>query len=273
MQSETVAGYKAFNEHFQCTPKNEVFQYEVGKTYEEPNAVLCKSGFHFCENPLDLFGYYPPTGRFAEIHAEQVSERDPDDDSKRAAKKLTIVAEISLAHLLGLGVKFILERVQWDNARATNTGYRSAATNTGYRSAATNTGNRSAATNTGYQSAATNTGDQSAATNTGYRSAATNTGYQSAATNTGYQSAATNTGDQSAATNTGDEGCAVSLGIEGRAKGALGCWLTLAEWRVTKNDEWHRIDVKTKKVDGKRIKPDRFYQLKGGKFVEAQNGE
>jgi hypothetical protein len=237
MQSETVAGYKAFNEHFQCTPKNEVFQYEVGKTYEEPNAVLCKSGFHFCENPLDLFGYYPPTGRFAEIHAEQVSERDPDDDSKRAAKKLTIVAEISLAHLLGLGVKFILERVQWDNARATNTGYRSAATNTGYRSAATNTGNRSAATNTGYQSAATNTGDQSAATNTG------------------------------------DEGCAVSLGIEGRAKGALGCWLTLAEWRVTKNDEWHRIDVKTKKVDGKRIKPDRFYQLKGGKFVEAQNGE
>ena len=190
------------------------------------------------------------------------------------------------------------------HSAATNTGYQSAATNTGDQSAATNTGNYSAATNTGYQSAATNTGDQSAATNTGNRSAATNTGDQSAATNTGYHSAATNTGDRSAATNTGDrsaatntgnysaatntgyhsaatntgdrsaaivegkESIALATGIKSKAKGKIGCFIVLAEWKEI-NYEYHIVDVKSAKVDGENIKEDTFYTLKDGKFVEA----
>jgi hypothetical protein len=82
--------------------------------------------------------------------------------------------------------------------------------------------------------------------------------------------AATNTGDSSAATNTGEEGCAISLGIEGRARGAVGCWLTLAEWKKQK-DRWHRVDVKTVRVDGEAIKADTFYMLQDGKFVEARS--
>ena len=66
----------------------------------------------------------------------------------------------------------------------------------------------------------------------------------------------------------GKEGCAISLGIEGEAKGAIGCWLTLAEWKKLE-DEWHRVDVKTVRVDGKKIKADTFYVLCGGKFKEA----
>ena len=94
-------------------------------------------------------------------------------------------------------------------------------------------------------------------------------GCRSAATNTGYRSAATNTGDRSAATNTGKEGCAISLGIDGRASGAVGCWLTIAEWQRDSNGEWHRLDVQTRRVDGERIKADTFYVLRGGEFVEA----
>ncbi len=174
-----------------------------------------------------------------------------------------------------------------DQSAATNTGYQSAATNTGYRSAATNTGYQSAATNTGYQSAATNTGDRSAATNTGDRSAATNTGYRSAATNTGYQSAATNTGDrsaatntgyQSAATNTGDqsaatvegkESVAISLGIEGKAKGKVGCFIVLADWKEIYG-EWHRVNVLSLPVDGEKIKADTFYTVKNSVVVECE---
>jgi hypothetical protein len=283
-----MKGYKGFNEKFQCTPGGKVFQYEVGKEYEHEGDVdWCKKGFHFVENPLLVFHFYPPTGRFAEVDGDGVSDKT-DETTKRVAKRLHIKAELSLSALIGLGVKFILDKVDFTNAPATNTGYhsaatntgdqsaatntgdQSAATNTGTRSAATNTGDQSAATNTGDHSAATNTGDQSAATNTGDQSAATNTGYQSAATNTGTRSAATNTGDQSAATNTGEEGCAVSLGIEGKAKGAVGCWLTIAEWKQDKEYNWHRIDVQTKKVDGKKIKADTFYVLKDGKFVEVK---
>ncbi|MBO5604343.1 MAG: hypothetical protein J5915_03050, partial [Acidaminococcaceae bacterium] len=119
---------------------------------------------------------------------------------------------------------------------------------------------RSAATNTGYMSAATNTGD---------RSAATNTGYMSAATNTGDRSAATNTGDMSAAVVEGKESVACALGIEGKAKGALGCWLVLAEWKEVNPCDWYRISVRSFKVDGKRIKADTYYMLRNGKAVLA----
>ena len=97
----------------------------------------------------------------------------------------------------------------------------------------------------------------------------TNTGNQSASTNTGTQSAATNTGDRSAATVEGKESIAMATGIEGKAKGKKSCWLVLAEWEERK-DGWHIKDVKSVAVDGKKIKEDTFYTLKGGKFVEVK---
>ena len=106
------------------------------------------------------------------------------------------------------------------------------------------------------------------ATNTGNQSAATNTGYRSAATNTGYQSAATNTGDRSAAIVEGKESIALATGIDSKAKGKIGCFIVLAEWKEIDN-EYHIVDVKSAKVDGKNIKEDTFYTLKDGKFVEV----
>ncbi len=82
------------------------------------------------------------------------------------------------------------------------------------------------------------------------------------------QPAATNTGYQSAATNTGEEGYAASVGIEGKARSAIGCWITLAEWKEI-NGVWHRIDIQTTKVDGIAIKADTYYQLINGKFTEV----
>ena len=225
--SETITGFKGFDKDLKCRD----YQYEVGKKFEEEGKIeACSKGFHFCENPLDVLGYYPPYGekgsnRYCIVKGSGNIDRD-GDDTKVACSKLYISAEIGLKGIIEAGVKFILDKVNWkdnkksntgDRSAATNTGYQSAATNTGYQSAATNTGNRSAATNTGNRSAATNTGYQSAATNTGDRSAATNTGDRSAATNTGNYSAATNTGDQSAATNTGDRSAATNTGYRSAA--------------------------------------------------------
>ena len=225
--SETITGFKGFDKDLKCKD----YQYEVGKEFEEEGKIeACSNGFHFCENPLDVLGYYPPydekgSNRYCIVKGSGNIDRD-GDDTKVACSKLYISAEIGLKGIIEAGVKFILDKVNWKDNKKSNTGYRSAATNTGnqsaatntgYRSAATNTGDRSAATNTGYYSAATNTGDQSAATNTGYYSAATNTGYYSAATNTGYRSAATNTGYRSAATNTGDQSAATNTGNQSAA--------------------------------------------------------
>ena len=89
------------------------------------------------------------------------------------------------------------------------------------------------------------------------------------AVNSGFRSSAVNSGYSSSAVNSGKEGIAVALGIESKAKAALGGWLVLSEWEYDEeNYQWHRIAVKSRKVDGNKIKADTFYKLKNGRFVE-----
>ena len=237
--------YKGFDKGLKCRD----FQYEIGKEYEEERAEICDTGFHACENPLDVFEYYAPAdSRYCEVDLDVNDQKS--NDSKRVGKKISIKAEIGIAGIIKAGVEYIKDQVNWDDDKKSNTGDRSAATNTGDRSAATNTGDRSAATNTGDWSAATNTGDWSAATNTGDRSAATNTG------------------DWSAATVEGKESVAMAIGYNSKAKGSLGCFIVLAECKNL-GAEYHIVDVKSAKVDGEKIKPDTFYKLINGEFVEA----
>ena len=244
--------FKGFDKDLRCRD----FQYEIGKEYETERAEICEEGFHACEFPLDVLRYYNPAdSRFCEVELD--ANEQTRDDSKRVGKKIKIGAEIGLSGLVKAGVKFILEKADFENAKATNTGD---------RSAATNTGDWSAATNTGDWSAATNTGDRSAATNTGDRSAATNTGNRSAATNTGNRSAATNTGNRSAATVEGKESIAIVTGYGSKARGKRGCWLVLTE----RDREMHILGVQAVKVDGETIKEDVFYTLSGGKVTEVK---
>src|ERR1035441_5021419 len=265
--SVVVEGFKGFDQNLQCRG----FQFEIGKSYMVNGKIaVCESGFHACEIPFDVWGYYGPgNSRFAVVDQGGTIARH-SSDSKIASAEITIKAELTLPEFIKRGVQYVRDHVDWKNAKesntvyqsaATNTGDQSAATNTGDRSAATNTGDRSDATNTGDRSAATNTGDQSAATNTGDQSAATNTGYQSAATNTGDQSAATNTGDRSAATNTGKEAVAMASGYEGRVSGANGCALFLVE----RDNNYKILSAWAGIVGSDGIKPDVFYMLKDGK--------
>ena len=166
--SETITGFKGFDKDLKCRD----YQYEVGKKFEEEGKIeACSKGFHFCENPLDVLGYYPPYGekgsnRYCIVKGSGNIDRD-GDDTKVACSKLYISAEIGLKGIIEAGVKFILDKVNWKDNKKSNTGDRSAATNTGNYSAATNTGNYSAATNTGDRSAAEVTGKESIAIVTG----------------------------------------------------------------------------------------------------------
>ncbi|MFU3458650.1 hypothetical protein ACM7K2_01850 [Pseudomonas aeruginosa] len=239
---EIVTAYKGFKQDLTCRG----YQFEIGGTYKHEGEVeACASGFHSCEYPLDVFGYYAPgDSRFAIVKASGQLSRH-DDDSKIASATLVVEAEISMPTMISRAIEWIMARLDssveqtvvgetasntgnysaasntgnysaasntGNYSAASNTGYRSAASNTGNYSAASNTGNYSAASNTGNYSAASNTGDYSAASNTGYRSAASNTGNYSAASNTGNYSAASNTGNYSAASNTGDYSAASNTG-------------------------------------------------------------
>ena len=102
-----MTGYKGFDKDLKC--RN--FQFEVGKEYEHDGKVkLCKSGFHFCENPQGVFGHYAPGNgsRFAVVEADEVSD-ERESDSKRVAKKLKIKSEISVFEMCRIAVDVFFE--------------------------------------------------------------------------------------------------------------------------------------------------------------------
>ena len=141
--------YKGFDKDLKCRD----FQYETGKKYSEESAEICEKGFHACEFPLDVFGYYAPSdSRYCEVDLDANDQKS--DDSKRVGKSISIKAEIGIAGIIKAGVEYIKNQVDWNNDKKTNTGYCSAATNTGNRSVATNTGDCSAATVEGKESVA-----------------------------------------------------------------------------------------------------------------------
>ncbi|MCD2789627.1 DUF7666 domain-containing protein [Pseudomonas aeruginosa] len=177
---EVVTAYKGFKQDLTCRG----YQFEIGGTYKHEGEVeACASGFHSCEYPLDVFGYYAPgDSRFAIVKASGQLSRH-DDDSKIASATLVVEAEISMPTMISRAIDWIMARLD-NSVEQTVVG-----------DTASNTGNYSAASNTGDRSAASNTGDCSAASNTGYRSAAEVSGKESVA---------------------------ASLGIEGRARASAG---------------------------------------------------
>ena len=134
-----MKAYKGFNQNMTCRD----FQYEEGKTYEADKAVLCKAGFHACENPVMCFGHYSPnTSVFHEVELEDVSP-EQQDDSKRVGKKITIGAELGIPQICQLTFEYVKAHCTNEhNAKAgepATAGDYGAAT-AGYRGAATSRG-------------------------------------------------------------------------------------------------------------------------------------
>jgi hypothetical protein len=93
-----MKGYKGFDKDLKCRG----FQYEVGKTYEcKGKIVLCENGFHFCEEPKQIYGYYDDLTvcRYCEVEA---SGEIVKGEGKCACSKISIVREISLQEFLSL---------------------------------------------------------------------------------------------------------------------------------------------------------------------------
>ena len=100
--SNVIKSFKGFNEDMTC--RN--FKYEEGKYYETDTASACNSGFHACEYPLDVFGYYPPgTSVYHEVEQSGEISRDTDD-SKVASTKIHIGAKIDIHGLVNAAIEF-----------------------------------------------------------------------------------------------------------------------------------------------------------------------
>ena len=223
-----MKAFKGFDKDMKCKD----FQFEEGKTYEEPTASLCEKGFHACENPLDVLNHYPlldndaEPNRFAEVDLEANDERK-NDDSKRVGKKIHIKAEFSLKGLIKAGIDFLLE---------TNTAEKDT------KEVSSERFSKLAASGYGSKLAASGDDSQLAASGDGSKLAAS-----------GYRSKLAASGENSVVAN---------IGINGIAKAAKGCWITLAEWKHD-GEKWVPLAVVTRQVDGEEIKADTWYKLEG----------
>ena len=253
-----MKAYKGLNEDMTCRG----FRFEEGKTYEHEGKVeVCKSGFHACEDAVDVFNYYAPAESvYHEVELEDVVTEGTRKDTKVSARKITIGARLSIAQMIKACIDFRFGKVtsekeeinKADSGAASATGDRGAASATGYRGAASATGYRGVASATGDSGAASATGDSGAASATGYRGAASATG------------------DSGAASATGKAGVALAAGLKCRAMGEVGCALMLVEREWDCEDCIHKIvNVAAVIVDGKKIKANTWYMLKGGKIVEC----
>ena len=229
-----MKAYKGFDKEMKCRG----FQYKSGKEYETEKAELCKTGFHACEAPLNVFDYYPPGegSRYCEVDLEGVTD-EREDDTKICGTKISVGAEIGIRGLIKAHFDYVREKVTESVAKGD--------------SEAVAVGNEKAAT----------AGDMGAAT-AGDRGAAT-AGYMGAAT-AGYMGAATSRGRS----RTGENGFAIARGNGVKASGGMNAILVLAE----EEEESYQIKFwKAFVIDGKKYKPGVWYTLDDyGEVVEAE---
>ena len=112
-----MKGYKAFEKGMICKGK----QYAENTVFEEDTAEICKSGMHFCVNPLGVLNYYTLVddngnlSDFAEVEA--LDEPITDDGEKYCTKKLKVGAKLSLASFIKRSFEFIKESCATDNRK------------------------------------------------------------------------------------------------------------------------------------------------------------
>ena len=86
-----MIGYKLMESDMTCKG----FQYKVDEEYFlEDKLVICKNGFHFCENPFDCLKYYDNIEGDKRLFLVEVLGKVITEDDKSVTNKIKIVEEI-----------------------------------------------------------------------------------------------------------------------------------------------------------------------------------
>ena len=208
------------------------FQYEIGKEYEMDGEIkVCNRGFHACESPFDVFDHYTMIDSRF-CEVEQDGNISKEDrGTKICSSKIKIKAELKLADMINLGVEWLKEITSPEKIK-------------------------------------TSIKDNSS----GYGAKIGSSGYGAQIGSSGNGAKIGSSGNGAKIDSTG-EGCVIMCaGINSVAKASKGSWITLSEWSYSdKKQRYIPVCVKTEFVDGKKIKADTYYSLKGGVFVESVN--
>ena len=236
-ENKEIIAYKGFGSDWKCRG----YQYEIGKTYEHKGRVeACESGFHSCENPLDVLAYYDISSgsKYALVKASGEISKDDDSDTKIASSKITIEVELNIHELLKSGFEWVMNKIFAKHKRALTD-----------------------------QSTAATSGDQSTAATSSDRSTAATSGSWSTAATSGYRSTAATSGDWSTAIASGKNSVAIAFGSGAKSKAVDGSAIVCCYF-----DSGELIHIRASKVGKNGIKPDTWYILnEDGEFIEVND--
>ena len=288
----TMKAYKGFNKDMTCRG----FQFEEGKTYEEKEAKLCHAGFHACLNPLDCMGYYFLNDSvYHEVELDGVSDERHAEDTKVAAKKITIGARLDIAGMVKGAIDFVFASVKKDmngatknddnSAQMASSGYSAQMASSGYSAQMASSGDYAQMASSGYYAKMASSGyyakmassgdyaqmassgDYAQMASSGYYAKMASSGYYAQMASSGYSAKMASSGDYAKMELNGENSVGAAIGIDSFIKGKVGCWITLAEY----DEDCKVVCVKSAQIDGDKIKADTWYKLLGGEFVEVED--
>ena len=213
--AEIIKAVKGFNPDMTCTPTDDVkFQYEVGETYDEKEADVCKKGFHACELPINVFRYYPPT-KSVYHEVEMFGKIDSSESDKTCSSKIKIGAKINIAGIIKASIDIIRRKAEKESS-ASSGNYGNAASSGNYGNAASS-GDYGNAASSGYKGNAASSGNKGNAASSGNCGNAASSGNCGNAASSGYKGNAASSGNKGNAASSGDYGNAASSGNYGNA--------------------------------------------------------
>ena len=261
-----MKGFKAFGKGLVCRGK----QYKENTVFEEQEAVICRSGMHFCENPLDVLDYYPlvdSNGNVVEVaEVEALDECQTDDSKKYCTKKLKIGFKLSLKEFVKAAIDFAFEKsddkvLTGDYAQLASSGDYAQLASSGYGSQLASSGNCAQLASSGDYAKLASSSD--------YAKLASSS-YDAQLAISGDYAKLASSGDYAKLASSGYGAVVSGIGKSDTAKGKKGSWLVLAEWGYNDIEEKYiPVCVKAAQIDGAVIKEDTFYKLENGEFKEA----
>ena len=272
-ESKPVKAYKGFNKHMQCTPNGKIFQYEIGKEYKEDEAYLCHCGFHACENPLDVLSYYNNIDdKFCEVELDEI-DPNRNRDSKICGKKIKIGIEIGFLGLFKAGIEWIKNKTIFtkEDFEKLPSGDDAKIGSSGDYVHISSSGNRAQIGSFGDDAKISSSGYSTQIGSSGNRAQIGSSGNRAQIGSSGDDAKIGSSGDYAHISSSGDDCVIMCAGINSSAKAKIGSWITLAEWKYSKEKQKYiPFSVVTKQVDGIEIKEDVYYTLQDGKFKELE---
>ena len=247
-------GFKAYDPGLVCRG----YQYEEGKTYKKNGHGVCVGGVtHYCVNPFDVLEYYPlvrDDGKFSEFTTvEAIDDPVTKDNQKFATSTIKIGVKLGFAGFIKACVDFVYEKtIKNMPSDKVETGYSAQIGSSGDSAKIGSSGNYAQIGSSGNYAKIGSSGNSAQIGSSGY------------------SAKIGSSGDSAKIDISGNDSVGAAIGIDSVIKGAVGNWITLAEW-VYDNDKQRYIPVcvKSAQIDGEIIKADTWYKLSGGEFVEV----